>query len=196
MERCSSLEDRGNQCYETHPAVTRALLRYERFEGGIYEPACGPGLLVQELRAHGHRVVASDLHHYEGNGAPGGVDFLQVQRLPEGCQDVVMNPPYSLAAQFVAHALDLGALQVAALLRHNFAEGGERVPERENVLDVRSPRIVHVFKKRLPMMHRRGWTGKKAANQMVHAWWIWDQRLPPTTPGVWRTDRITWEEGE
>jgi hypothetical protein len=49
---------------------------------------------------------------------------------------------------------------------------------------------VHVFRKRLPMMHRDGWNGRKANSGMAFAWFIWDRAYTgPTT-----IDRISWEE--
>jgi hypothetical protein len=37
------------------------------------------------------------------------------------------------------------------------------------------PARVHISSRRLPMMHRHGWTGKKAGSNTCHAWFIWDQ---------------------
>jgi hypothetical protein len=34
---------------------------------------------------------------------------------------------------------------------------------------------VHVFRKRLPMMHRHGWAGPKASSAIPYAWFVWDQ---------------------
>jgi len=33
---------------------------------------------------------------------------------------------------------------------------------------------VHVFRKRLPMMHRLGWSGPKASSATAYAWLVWD----------------------
>jgi hypothetical protein len=34
---------------------------------------------------------------------------------------------------------------------------------------------VHVFRKRLPMMHRVGWNGPRASSALAFAWFCWDR---------------------
>jgi len=47
---------------------------------------------------------------------------------------------------------------------------------------------VHVFRKRLPRMHRDGWEGRKASSGMSFAWFVWERGYTgPTT-----IDRISW----
>jgi hypothetical protein len=52
-------------------------------------------------------------------------DFLQRARAPSGCNAVVTNPPYRLAAQFAEHALSL-VPDVYLLLRLAFLESVSR----------------------------------------------------------------------
>ena len=50
-------------------------------------------------------------------------------------------------------------------------------------------RGIHVFRKRLPMMHRDNWQGRKANSGMAFAWFVWSRgHQGPTT-----IDRISWE---
>jgi hypothetical protein len=81
-------------------------------------------------------------------------------------------------------ALDRAPL-VVMLLRLAFLES-ER---RSQILDGGRLARIHVFAKRLPMMHRAGWEGRKANSGMAFAWFVWN-RAPggPTT-----IDRIRWE---
>jgi hypothetical protein len=51
------------------------------------------------------RLLRPNLHDYPGT--KGGIDFLQQQQAPAGCTCIVTNPPFRIANQFVAHALDL-----------------------------------------------------------------------------------------
>lgn len=80
-----------HEFYPTPPEATRALMSVERFDGPIWEPACGDGgiarVLVEEF---GQEVVATDLVDY-GYGTA-GVDFLEQYR-PLG-KHFVTNPPY------------------------------------------------------------------------------------------------------
>lgn len=86
------------------------------------------------------------------------------------------NPPYKDAGAFVRRALEL-APRVVMLLRLAFLES-ER---RSDVLDGGRLRRVHCFAKRLPMMHRAGWTGPKAVSAIAFAWFVWDEKKGPTT---------------
>ena len=119
--------------YPTPPEATRALLSAERFDGSIWEPACGTGWISRELIAAGYEVVSTDLVDY-GYGEPGR-DFL-AERKPRA-KHIVTNPPYGrgLADAFVKHALELTAetggtvamlvnlLSLCHPLRHDFYVG-------------------------------------------------------------------------
>lgn len=91
--------------YPTPPEGTRALLSVERFDGPIWEPACGDGAIAKVLAARGHRVIATDLID-RGYGV-GGVNFLA--ETTARAKHIVTNPPYGngLASAFVRHALRL-----------------------------------------------------------------------------------------
>ena len=127
-----------------------------------------------------YALVASDLIDY---GIPitlsgyYGVDFLRERRAPEGTQAILTNPPFKLANEFVEHALEL-CPRVVMLLRLAFLESERRI----RILESGTLARVHIFRKRLPMMHRDGWTGPKAGSGMAFAWFCWnrDHSGPPT----------------
>ena len=75
--------------YPMPPEAMRALLSVERFDGSIWEPACGTGWISTELIAAGYEVVSTDLVDY-GYGEPGR-DFL-AERKPRA-RHIVTNPP-------------------------------------------------------------------------------------------------------
>src|SRR5262245_54151326 len=179
--RAPLIERRGD-CYDTPPEAIRALLKYERLPHLIWEPACGTGNIVKVLRAAGHDVVATDLN---GRGCPDSldrIDFLLPCRMD--CGAIITNPPFVLAGRFVAAALQRAPL-VIMLLRLAFMES-ER---RSYILDNGKLARIHVFAKRLPMMHRAGWEGRKANSGMAFAWFVWDElHKGPAT-----IDRISWE---
>src|SRR5262249_34904638 len=98
-----------------------------------------------------------------------------------------------LAAQFIEHALAL-APTVMMLLRLGFLEGGNRNDisgrARRAVLDHGKLARVHVFKNRLPMIHRDGWAGPRAKSSAVaFAWFVWDRFHSGST----KLNRISWE---
>lgn len=91
--------------YPTPPEATRALLSVERFDGSIWEPACGKGHIAEVLKAAGHAVVATDLNQW-GYGIA-GVNFLTEPRAR--ARHIITNPPYGrgLADAFIRKALAL-----------------------------------------------------------------------------------------
>src|SRR5262245_12499200 len=119
------LSDRGDDLYETPPVAVEALLRAERLPRHIWEPACGPGSIVRVLRHHGHHVLATDLVDHGCRDSSSRVDFLLEQKAPDHIEAIVTNPPFKLAEQFVAKALDLSPV-VVMLLRLAFLESTRR----------------------------------------------------------------------
>jgi hypothetical protein len=176
--------ERGHDAYMTPPVAVTALLRVERLPHYLWEPCSGRGSIVNVLRAAGHQVLASDLIDYSQPTHFANRDFLLERKAPEGCQAIVTNPPFKLAEEFVAHALELSPL-VIMLLRLAFMESERRC----GILEGRGLARIHVFRKRLPMMHRDGWEGRKANSGMAFCWMIWSRgHAGPTT-----IDRISWE---
>jgi hypothetical protein len=101
------LAERGADCYGTPPVAVEALLRVEQLPHRLWEPCCGHGNIVDVLRAHGHEVIGSDLIDYGRPDFFSRRDFLLEWKAPDGCECIITNPPFQLAEQFVAHALDL-----------------------------------------------------------------------------------------
>ena len=161
------LVDRGHDAYSTPPVAVEALLKVESLPHRIWEPAAGRGAIVRTLRSAGHIVIASDILHYDFPLDFEG-DFLEQVRPPAGTELIMTNPPYRLATEFVDHALTL-CPRVIMLCRLAFLES-ER---RSRILDTGTLAAVHVFKRRLPMMHRESWTGPRASSAMPFAWFVW-----------------------
>lgn len=93
--------------YPTPPEATRALLAAERFDGSIWEPACGQGAIAKVCEAAGYRVASTDIADY-GYGESGR-DFLKAE-VPLA-KHILTNPPYGagLADRFIRQALALTA---------------------------------------------------------------------------------------
>lgn len=67
--------------YPTPPEATRALLAAERFNGSIWEPACGQGHISKVLAEAGHEVISTDLVDY-GYGQSGRDSWPNANRWP------------------------------------------------------------------------------------------------------------------
>lgn len=107
--------------YPTPRYVTEALLNNYKFEGKIWEPACGDGRLSEVLLEHYADVESSDLVD-RGYGI-GGVDFLNsVKTAP----NIITNPPFHLAYEFIVQGLKLSEKCLALLLPIRYLTGKKR----------------------------------------------------------------------
>lgn len=186
--RRAALTERKDDLYETPDVAVKALLGIEQLPTCIWEPACGPGAIVRVLRKAERVVYATDLVNYDSpDQDESGWDFLLEQQCPIGVQAIVTNPPFKNCGEFAAHALEL-CPRVYMLLRLAFLES----EKRRDVIDRAPLARVHVFRKRLPMMHRAGWQGRKANSGMAFAWFVWDR----AHKGPIILSRVSWEDHE
>jgi hypothetical protein len=153
--------------YPTPPEGTDALLSVEKFDGSIWEPACGAGDMSRVLEAAGHDVVSTDLVA-RGYGKS-GVDFLMEHRAL--APNIVTNPPFKLAEKFAERAVSLASGKVCFLARIQFLEGTSR-----RALFTRWPLArVWVFSWRLPIS--RGEVKpieERTGSMATYAWFVWD----------------------
>ena len=177
--------DRGLDTYWTPPEATIALLKIESVPRSVADPACGSGAILDVLRAAGHIVHGSDIVDY---GWPHTVvrDYLAGPVEMNGVA-IVTNPPYRLAQKFVHKALGDGTRFAAFLLRLNFLES----MRRKEFFETHPPSRVWVSSRRLPMMHRLGWTGRKAPSNHCYAWFVWDESREK-----WGVGFFDWKKGE
>lgn len=116
--------------YGTAPRAVQALLEVETFAHRVWEPTSGHGNIADTLKLYGHEVTSTDIKDYGRQDYK--QDFLLAERMPkEGPMDILMNPPYKLAKEFVRHAIDLlePKSKMGALLRIQFLEGKARYEE-------------------------------------------------------------------
>ena len=117
-------EREKNDYYATDPRAAELLCDLETFSPNIWECACGEGHLAEVFKKRGYNVVASDLID-RGYGTA-GVDFLKWDMPFDG--DIITNPPYKYAKEFVEHALSLipDGRKVVMFLKVQFLEGQAR----------------------------------------------------------------------
>ena len=96
-------ERQQHDYYATEPKAMELLLAEESFYPVIWECACGEGHLSKVLEEHGFEVISTDLV-YRGFGDPEPLDFLK-DTLENFEGDIITNPPYKYALEFVEQAL-------------------------------------------------------------------------------------------
>lgn len=108
--------------YPTPPIATIELMERMKFKGSIWECACGDGSMSTVLEDYGYPVRSTDLI-YRGYGESRSLNFL---RSTERAENIVTNPPFKKANQFIAQALKKADRQVALLMRLNYVSSGIR----------------------------------------------------------------------
>lgn len=153
--------------YATEPKATEILLEQERFSPVVWECACGQGHISKVLESHGYTVVSTDLV-YRGYGDHKSVDFLSTVSDFKG--DIITNPPYKFALEFVEHALNIveQGRKVAMFLKLTFLEG----KTRKAFFMQNPPKTVYVSSSRLEC----GKNGKfENKNAVAYAWFVWEK---------------------
>lgn len=153
--------------YPTPPAATRALLAVERFEGPIWEPACGDGAMSRVLEEAGYEVLSTDLID-RGYGR-GGVDFLLDWQT--AAPNVVTNPPFKHAEEFARHALARATGKVALLCRLGWLEGRAR----RQLFEASPLARVWVFSNRVLMLRGGIELAGGAGGMIAFAWYVWER---------------------
>lgn len=160
----SSEKDREVQdFYPTPTYATLEILKRERLEGITWECACGDGA-ISKLLPHNTNIISSDL--FDRGYGETGVDFLNTYKQ---VNNIITNPPYKLAREFIEHALKCADKKVIMLLKLNFLEGQKRYE-----FFTESPlRTVYVFSKRLNF--NKGNEEGKGNGLLAYAWYVWEQ---------------------
>lgn len=99
-------------------------------------------------------------------------DFFQCDTLPDAGADIITNPPYSCAKEFIEHSLDLirDGGKAAFLLRLQFLEG---IGRRE-LFDKTPPRRVLVHSARVNCL-KNGDPQQAAQSAVAYAWFVWEK---------------------
>lgn len=162
-------ERENNDFYATDPKALELLLDVQEFDPYVWECACGKGHLSEVLKKRGYIVKSTDLID-RGYGV-GGVDFLQSKEQFNG--DVITNPPYKYAQQFVEHALELVPIgrRVAMFLKLTFLEG----KARKEMFEHYPPEYIYVSSSRLQCALGGDFENLKSGggSAVAYGWFIW-----------------------
>lgn len=165
----SAEERAGYDFYATDPRMAEELCKHVELVN-VWECACGAGHLAKVFERYGLLGRATDI--VDRGYGESGVDFLLQTEQWNG--DIVTNPPYKYAREFVEHALRLvrnGSL-VCMFLKLTFLEG----QGRRGFFERYPPSNVIVSVKRVQCAKNGDFdkyplTGSAAA----YAWFIWQK---------------------
>lgn len=166
-----ALNDREeHDYYATEPKALELLLEKETFSN-VWEPACGGGHLAEVLKEKNILGKATDLID-RGYGT-GNVDFLDVLQTEPWDGDIITNPPYKFAQEFIEKSLSLipDGRKVAMFLRIQFLEG----KSRGRMFAKYPPKVIYVSRTRLKCALGGDFDAMTGSSATCYAWYVWEK---------------------
>ena len=180
---CSD-EREENDFYATPPCATRALIKYcnenniDLFNKAILEPACGKGhiaeILIEEFKNKNisHLVLPIDLVDRGYDRQLATQNFFLYEFAEDADYNIVTNPPYARAKEFIEHSLDIVKPDnyVCMILKITFLEGKGRYEMFKN----NPPYKVLIFSNRVNCSKQGDFEKDSEYGGAVgYAWYIW-----------------------
>ena len=172
-------EREKNDYYATDPIASKFLLELESDLSNILEPACGEGHLSKEFINHGKKVYGCDLVD-RGFGVQ--YNFFDIEKW-DG--DIVTNPPYKYAKEFVEHALDIvdEKRKVCMFLKLTFMES----KKRKQLFINHPPKTIYVSSSRIACAKNGDFNEikKNGGIAVAYAWYVWEKGYKGDTKVKW-----------
>lgn len=170
----SEHERENDDYYATDPKALEIFLDKIEKDGiklhkNIWECACGEGHLSKVLESRGYKVWSTDLVD-RGYGS-GNTDFLK--SIPDSwCGDVLTNPPYKYAKEFVEKALEVTRIgtYTVMFLKIQFLEG----QRRRELFKRYPPKYVYVNSTR-QICYINGDMSRKMSSASCYCWFVWQK---------------------
>lgn len=170
--------------YATDPRALEMLLDLEDFSENVWECACGGGHLCDVLKEYGHNVKATDIvdRGYSGVTIKDFLATTKADIAAEPQHDIITNPPYVLAKEFVQHALDISndGAKIAMFLKLQFLEG----KARRELFATYPPKKVYVSSSRLNCA-KNGEFDRQESSAVAYAWFVWEKGYNGATILEW-----------
>ena len=188
----SEAEREINDFYATDPKALELFLDKINEDGielhnDIWECACGTGNLSKVLKKRGYNVLSSDLVYrnfgisridflkytkkesFIENGKP---DYIEFRKDLPISMDILTNPPYKYALDFVKHSLDIleDGYYSIFFLKIQFLEGKARKQFFENY----PPKYVYINSERQKCAINNDFS-KVNSSAVCYAWFIWQK---------------------
>ena len=178
-------EREADDFYATDPIAIDKLLKVETPSPTLWEPACGAGHLSHRLEQLGYAVTSTDIKARGCEGSFQIEDFLNTAR-GGVTQDIITNPPYKYATEFVLKALDVLApgFRCYMFLKLQFLEGKKRF---EQIFSKTPPKTVYVFSERVLCAKNGEFQRMRdgGGSAVAYAWFVWQKGWRGTTELKW-----------
>ncbi|MDY3443424.1 hypothetical protein PG616_01000 [Riemerella anatipestifer] len=173
-----------NDFYATSPKASELLLEFEDINHNIIDNSIGAGHLMQPFIQKGYNVKGFDI---VDRGYPNTIigDFLEYTPTKKVTADIICNPPYKLAQEFIEHSLDIieEGYKVCAFLKVLFLEG----KKRKKLFEAQPPKIVYVSSSRILCAKNAMFEDmeKGGGSAVAYAWFVWHKGYKGDTIVKW-----------
>lgn len=168
--------------YATEPLAMELLMEVEQFYGTIWENCCGMGHLSEPMINKGYTVISTDL--IDRGYGKGGIDFFTCNETLG--DNIVTNPPYAYALEWVVHSLELlkEGKKLALFLPLTFLESDKR----RKMFNETPPKTIYVASNRLlcgingdftakdkngKTIYDKDGNPKRMSSAKAYAWFVW-----------------------
>lgn len=160
--------DDGIDFYQTPTWCVQKLLEKEDIKWSILEPASWAGAISKELEKAWFLVTSSDIRTDDWVYWHKWVNIFWINTFK--ADNIVTNPPYKYAQEFIEKSLEISDWKVVMLLKLSFLESKWRYEFFKNT----PLKKVYVFCKRVTMYPE--WTEEpKNSWTIAYAWYIWEK---------------------
>ena len=181
-------ERQNEDFYATDPVATEWLLKLENIHDVVIDNSVGEGDLMFPIIKSGRKVIGFDIVNRFSQHP--GFEFRNENWLdfnPDKLlnADIIFNPPYKLAQEFVEHSINLveEGRKVCAFLKLQFLEG----KKRKELFEKYPPKIVYVSSSRILCAKNADFTGMREAggSTVAYCWYVWEKGYKGETLIKW-----------
>ena len=167
--------------YATEPKAIKLLFDLEKFDTNIWECACGELSLSNEMTRLGKSVFSTDIVSRHIN-IDKQMDFLGIDNTLIWGGDIITNPPYAYANEFILKALSIlnTGKKLALFLPIRYLEG----KTRKEIYKHNPPHTIYVSAGRL-ICAINGRFDLQKGSAVSYAWFVWEKGYKGETILKW-----------
>lgn len=174
--------DRGDMdYYGTEPKAIRLLFELENFSDLVWECSCGELSLSREMERLGKVVFNTDIKERSVK-IDKVLDFIGIENDIDWNGDIITNPPYKYANDFILKGLSIlkNGNKLALFLPTRYLEG----KARKEIYRLHPPKTVYVSSGRI-VCAINGEFDKQIGSAVSYCWIVWEKGYRGETVLKW-----------
>lgn len=164
--------------FETPQWAVLAILKNTEISNNIYDPCAGLGAITETLRTPSKKIFTTDIKDWGYSNLDRIHDFLDEEiNLPFKAHqfDIIMNPPFSKACEFVVKAHVYKPQKILCFQRFAWLESRER----KTFWDFWPPNTIYLCGNRATCWRADVPAEKRlSGTTTAHAWFEWNLLAP------------------